>query len=796
MLKNYLRIALRTLSRNRFSSIINIGGLAIGMAVAVLIGLWVSWHVSYNESFPNHRRIAAVLQNQLLSGNTVTWWGQARQLKPALEKDYPGLFKHVILVAGPGKRSLTYGQTTIADQGAFIDPGVIDMFSIHMIEGDTSAMSDRSSILLSASTAKALFANLDPIGKTVRLGDHDLLKVTGTYADLPENSNIGDFHFMMPFDYLVHSDSGVANTGWGNSWFNVYVQLRDNADMAQVSHAIKDVKYRYSEGERRFKPQLFLLPMDDWHLRSEFKQGAPAGGFISYVRLFTTIGAFVLLLACINFMNLSTARSEKRAREVGIRKAIGSMRGQLIRQFFTESVVIALISWFVALLIAQLLLPFFGELAGRKMTIPYREPAFWVAGMAFVVATGLLAGSYPALYLSSFRPVKVLKGSFKAGRLAAIPRRVLVVIQFSVSVILIIGTIAVFHQIQYVKDRPLGYDRNGLLTVPMQNDNSIEHYDAIRTQLLQTGQIDEVAASRSSVINSWSTNMGYTWRGKDPSLQEEFSVNSVTPEFGRATGWKIVQGRDFRGDMASDSNAFIVNETAVRFMGLKHPIGEVVTWGDNGRYTIIGVVRDMVSQSPFEPVRQMIFSLDRKNYHRRASLVNIRLKPQAAATTALSAIRNVFRQYDSKDPFVYTFADDEFGKKFADEERVGRLAGFFTLLAIVISCLGLLGLSAFVAEQRTRELGIRKVLGASIPHLWGLLSREFVWLVGLSLLIGSPVAYWIMKGWLNGYAYHAGVSWWIFAACALGAMALTLFTVSFQAVRAALANPVDSLRSE
>ena len=796
MLKNYLRLASRNLTRNLFSSVINIGGLAIGMAVSILIGLWVYTHISYNKSIPHHRRLAYVLQNQLLSGNTVTWWGQAKQLAPAIQKDYPRLFKHVAVIAGPTDRPIAYGNTRILKKGVYTDPGIIDMLSLNMIKGDTSSLSDQSSVILSASTAKSLFADADPIGKIVKVNNDELLKVTGVFTDPPENSDFVDYNFIVPFQYLDHTDSTVVHLGWGNSWFNTMVQLNDDVDMASASHAIKDVKYRYAEGDRRFKPELFLLPMDDWHLYSEFKPGVASGGFITYIRLFATIGIFVLLLACINFMNLSTARSEKRAREVGIRKAIGSLRGQLIRQFFTESVFIALIAWFVALAIAQLLLPFFTQLAGRKMLIPYREPLFWLAGMAFVFLTGLLAGSYPALYLSSFRAVTVLKGVFKAGKFAALPRRILVVVQFSVSVILIIGTIAVFHQIQYVKDRPLGYDRDRLLTVPMKNDNTLNHYDAIRTQLLQTGLISEVAASRSSVTNTWSNNMGYSWRGKDPSLQEEFTVNAVTPEFGRAVGWKIVDGRDFRSDLATDSNAFIINETAVRYMGFKHPIGEVVDWGDNGKFTIIGVVGDMVSQSPFEPVMQMIFSLDRKNSRRRAGLVDIRLKPQTGTATALAAIQTIFKQYDSDNSFSYSFADEEFGKKFADEQRTGSLAGFFTILAILISCLGLLGLSAYVAEQRTREIGIRKVLGASVPHLWKLLSREFVLLVGLSLLIGSPIAWWVMHGWLNNYGYHANMSWWIFATCALGAMALTLFTVSFQAIRAAIANPVDSLRSE
>ena len=792
MLRNYFRIAFRGLVRNKFSAAINIGGLAIGMAVALLIGLWVYGQVSYDKSFPNHNRIAAVLQNQNLSGGIETWWGQAMQLAPALRKDYGGQFKHVVTVAGPNQRPMAYGDVKIKVQGAYVDPEIINMLSFDMQKGDSNALADRSSIILSASTAKSLFGTNNPLGKIVKVNNTELHTVTGVYTDLPENSSFANYQFVIPFQYLVSSDSNIARLGWGNSWFNTYVQLDDKADMAGASRAIRNVKYQYSEGDRRFKPVLWLHPLNDWHLRSDIRGGVVTGGFIQYVRLFMIIGVFVLLLACINFMNLSTARSEKRAKEVGIRKAIGSLRGQLIRQFFSESVLIAFISFLVSIGVAQLLLPFFNSLGGKNMRIPYGAPYFWLAGLCFVFITGVLAGSYPALYLSSFRPVKVLKGTFKAGRLASVPRKALVVVQFTVSIILIIGTIAVFHQIEYVKDRPVGYNRDGLLTVPMQNDDIHQHYDAVRAQLLQTGLISEVAASRSSVVNTWGNNMGYSWRGKDPSLQESFFVNGVTPEFGRATGWKIVDGRDFSSDLATDSNSFIINETAVRYMGFKHPVGEIVKWGDDGRYTIIGVVQDMISQSPNEPVRQMIFSLDKK----RAGLLNIRVKPEANMAKALAAIGAIYAKYDHENAFEYGFADQEYARKFEDEQRIGRLAGFFTVLAVLISCLGLLGLSSFVAEQRIREVGIRKVLGASVLHLWGLLTREFVWLVGLSLLIGGPLAYWIMNGWLNNYQYHAGLSWWIFGLAAIGAMGLTLFTVSFQAIKAAIGNPVKSLRSE
>ena len=792
MLKNYFRVAFRNLIRNKFAGAINIGGLAIGMAVAILIGNWVYYHLSYNRSFPEHSRIAAVLQNQTMSGNIVTWTGEARQLTPALEKDYPGLFKHVVTSFGAYPLPIAYGESKLSMQGTYADPAIVNMLNLDMRRGDTNALSGESSIILSNSAAKDLFGDVNPLGKTVKVNNTQLLKVTGVYADLPENSNFADYNFIIPFQYLIHSDSNMAKLHWGNSWFDVFVQLNDNVDMASASNAIKMVKTRNAPGEAGSKPELFLHAMDHWHLHADFKNGVEAGGFIEYVRLFTIIGIIVLVLACINFMNLSTARSEKRAREVGIRKTLGSLRGQLIGQFFSESLLTALLAFILAIGIAQLLLPFFNSIAGQKMHIPYGQPMFWATGLVFVIITGVLAGSYPALYLSAFRPVRVLKGAFKAGKTADLPRRILVVVQFAASVILIIGSVVVYHQIEYVKDRPVGYDRSGLIEVSVQNDYTRQHFDALRTQLIQTGLVQEAAGSMLSLVSNDATNNNYNWRGKDPSMTAEFGFNIVTPQFGKAAGWQVVEGRDFSNDLATDNNSYVINEAAAKYLGFKHPVGEQVLWNGERRMTIIGVVRDLITQSPFEPARQMLFSLDTSQVRH----INIRVKPQAGMTQALAAIQGVFKRFDAENPFQYTFADQQYATKFSGEERVGQLAGFFTILAIFISCLGLLGLSAFVAEQRTREVGIRKILGASVLSLWSLLSREFVALVGISLLIGVPLGYWLMHSWLNNFAYHAGLSWWIFAITAITAIGITLFTVSFQCIKAAVANPVKSLRSE
>jgi len=794
MLKNYLRVAFRGLVRNRFTTAINVGGLAIGMGVAILIGLWIYDELSFDQVHRNRGHIAVVLQNQDLSGSRQTWWGEALQLAPALQKDYGQYFKYVVTEGGDRQVLLAYGDKRVKIMGNFLDGEAIDMFSFRMLSGNNASLNDPSSVILSETAAKSLFGDADPMGKTIVFDTKEPAKVTGIYADLPANSSFSRTQFIRPFN-LIREDE-KTKLGWGNSWFNVYVQLNDGADLAQASNAIKFVKRDHSPGDRRFKPELFLHPMNRWHLYSEFKGGVSVGGRISYVRLYALIGLIVLILACINFMNLSTARSEKRAKEVGIRKAIGSMRGQLVGQFYSESLVVAFFSFLFAIGLAQLLLPFFNNVAEKQLHIPYASLGFWVAGLAFTLFTGLLAGSYPALYLSSFRPVTVLKGTFKAGKLAALPRKALVVLQFTVSVILIAATLVVLRQIQYIKDRPVGYARSGLLFVPPHHLDWNTHSQALTAALMETGLIEGVAASESQITNTWTTNMGFTWEGKDPAIQEEFVTNGITPEFGKVSGWQLTEGRDFLANHATDSNKFIINETAVRYMGLKHPVGEVVEWGDNGRFTIIGVVKDMISQQPGQRTAPMIFFLGKYLSFSKVHSIDIRVKPQAGMARTLAAIQAVFKRFDPEDPFECVFADQSYAQKFDDEERTSRLAGFLTVLAIFISCLGLLGLSAFVAEQRTREVGIRKVLGASVLSLWNLLSREFVWLVSVSLLVGVPIAWMIMHSWLGNYAYHAELSWWIFGLTAVGAIGLTLFTVSFQALKAATGNPVSALRSE
>jgi len=526
-------------------------------------------------------------------------------------------------------------------------------------------------------------------------------------------------------------------------------------------------------------------------LYSEYKNGVNAGGKIRYVWMFGIIGFFVLLLACINFMNLGTARIEKRAKEVGIRKAIGSLRRQLVVQFFCESLLVTALAFVCSLILVQLILPYFNEVANKKVAVLWSSPMFWIAGILFTLITGLIAGSYPALYLSSFQPVRVLKGRFRVGRLASLPRKVLVVVQFTVSVTLIICTIVVFRQIQFAKDRPIGYSRDALITVPVLTNDITTHFDIVKDELLKKKAITAMAASEAPVTEIWGSDGAFDWKGKAPELTVDFPVTGVSVDYGKTVGWEFKEGRNFSTAFITDSSALILNEAAVKYMGLMDPIGETIKWKGIA-YKVIGVINDVITESPFEPVRPSVFWL----LSWQPNFIFLKINPEVSAAFALSSIETVFHQYSPSSPFDYSFVDEDYNRKFGNEERVGKLAGFFAILAIFISCIGLFGMASFMAEQRIKEIGIRKVLGASVFNLWRLLSKEFVALVMISLLIAVPAAYYFMYGWLQNYSFRSAVSWWIFAVAGLGAIIITLLTISFHAVKAAAANPVKSLKTE
>jgi ABC-type antimicrobial peptide transport system permease subunit len=538
------------------------------------------------------------------------------------------------------------------------------------------------------------------------------------------------------------------------------------------------------------KPVLFLHPMAKWHLYEDFKNGINTGGSIQYVRMFSIIGIFVLLLACINFMNLSTARSEKRAREVGVRKAIGSARQQLIMQFYTESALFVMLALLLALIWVLLGLPFFNQLAEKQIALPWQQPLFWLTVIALCAIIALVAGSYPALYLSSFKPVKVLKGAFKTDLLSAAPRKVLVTVQFSVSVILIIGTIVVFKQIQYAKNRPIGYNNNSLVSIPASAAIQ-QHFDAVESELQNKHAISAMSLAGAPPTEIFSTSSGFAWPGKDPGMNVDFQTNDVSYNYGQTIGWSFAAGRDFSKNFATDATAAIINETAARFMGLKNPVGQTIT-ADGTSISIIGVVKDMVVQSPFEPIKPTIYGLSANP----GGVVLLKLNPTVDAATALKQIEATFKTYNPAALFEYQFVDDQYAQKFRSGQRIGKLSFFFAALAIFISCLGMFGMATFMAEQRFKEIGIRKVLGASVAQVWLLLSKEFIAIAVIALVIASPIAYYVMHRWLQNFYYRSAISWWIFAVAGISITLVTLITVSYQSIQAALANPVKTLKNE
>ena len=793
MLRNYLKIALRNLLRNKVYSFINIGGLAVGMAVAMLIGLWVWDELSFNKQYQNHDDIAQVMQHQSFNGEIRTQTANPVLMGQEIRDKYGSDFKYVLQSSWNNPHILSIGEKRITKKGTFFEPQVTEMLSLTMLQGTRAGLKDPYSILLSESVAKAYFGNANPLGKIIKLDNKYDLKITGVYEDLPNNSSFNNVEFLLSWSLYLSSNPWIKEEPdpWKGNFTQTFVQIAQNTEMEKISDKIKKVKFnRESPEGKKHKAEVFLQPMSKWHLYSDFKNGINTGGRIEFVWLFGIIGLFVLLLACINFMNLATARSEKRAKEVGVRKAIGSKRGQLISQFFAESLLVVVFSLILSLILVELALPLFNEIADKRMSVLWQNPIFWFFIISFSLLTSLIAGSYPALYLSSFQPIKVLKGTFSVGKFASIPRKVLVVMQFTVSITLIIGTIIVFQQIEHAKNRAVGYNREGLITLSL-TDDIFKHLESFRNELKSKGIIEEMAISQSPLTDVWSTNTKFDWEGKDPNLSVDFPNNSVTHAYGKTVGWEIKEGRDFSKYFATDSSAFIINETAAKFIGLKNPVGKTLKW-EGEPYTIIGVVKDLLVQSPYEPSRPSLYHIT----NNPTNLVIIRMKSSINLKDELPKMEVIVKKYNPSFPFEYEFVDEIFARKFGDEERIGKLSAIFAILAIFISCLGLFGLASFVAEQRTKEIGIRKVLGASVANLWQLLSKDFVVLVIISCLIATPIAYYFMNEWLQKYNYRTGISWWIFVVAGAGSLLITLLTVSYQAIRAALMNPVKSLRTE
>jgi len=786
MLRNYFKIAWRNLLKNKAFSFLNISGLAIGMASALLILLWIQNEVSYDRFHKNKDYIYEAWNRGEFDGKIQCWNSTPNILGPTLKKDYPEISDAVRTMGGWFVTAV--GDRKFSSQYLIVDPGFLNMFSFPLEKGNKeTALNNLYSIVITEKMATRMFGRDDAMNKQIKI-DSNNFTVTGIMKDLPANTRFS-------FDYLL-SWSLMKKLGWDDDFWNnnrpnTFVQLKPQARFETLSARIKNISQIHSKG--LVKEEIFLHPLSKWHLNSRFENGKIAGGEIETVRLFMVIAAFILLIACINFMNLSTARSEKRAREVGIRKVSGANKSSLILQFLGESILIAAISGMLGLALVQLLLPSFNLLTGKVLTLPFYNPYFWFYALLFVLLTGLLAGSYPAFFLSSFKPVSVLKGTFKNAQALITPRRVLVVLQFSFAIILIISTLVVVQQIRFAQHRDTGYNRNQLVyhfTTGSLNRN----FTLVKNELLQSGIATQVNRTSWPLTEIWSDTWDISWQGKSPYDKTDFDRFSTDENLVRTAGLKLILGRDMDlSKYPTDSTAAILNESAVHTMKFKNPIGQLIT--DNGKtFHVIGVIKDFILTSPFSPIAPMAIEGSASNTG--LNVINFKMAEGADLQENLRKIEQIFKQYNPDYPFEYHFVDEQYAKKFEDTERTATLSALFAGLTILISCLGLFGLASFMAVQRTKEIGIRKVLGASALSLWTLLSKDFVILILISLCIAVPVAYYFMHNWLLQFEYRTVISWWIVCSAGLGAIGVTLLTVSYQSIKAARANPVHSLRTE
>ena len=788
MLTNFFKVAWRNLLRNKGFSFINIAGLAIGMAAAILITLWIQHEMSYDQFHVKKDRIYEAWNKAHFSGKLQCWNTTPKILARTLEKDVPEV-ERAVRVYWPRNILFSLGEKRLTAAGNQVDTGFLQMFSFPMLKGNPqTALNDGYSIVLTEKLAKNLFGDEDPMGKILKLDNKDNFTVTGILKDLPNNSRFG-FEFLTNWELVKRQ--GEDDSSWGNNSTRTYVLLKENASMASANDKIKGIKVRYSKDEDP-NWEMFIYPSSRWRLYSSFTNGKEDGGLIDFVKLFGVIALFILLIACINFMNLSTARSEKRAKEVGIRKVVGAQKGSLIGQFIGESIMIACIAGILALGLVQLSLPAFGKLTDKELHLDFANIYFWLSAIGFIVFTGIVAGSYPAFFLSSFKPVKVLKGTFKAAHALVTPRKMLVVLQFTFAIILIICTSIVKQQIDHAQNRETGYDRNNLV-YHFLTDELRKSYPLVKNELLSSGVATSVSRTSSPLTQGWSDTWGFEWVGKDPADKTDFDRYVADEELVKTAGFRITRGRDFNlKEFPTDSSGMILNESAVKAMNFKDPIGQIVK--DDGReYHVVGVINDFILQSPYYPTKPMVIEGCSNDW---MNVIHFKLNAANSTADNLKKAEAIFKKYNPEYPFEYKFIDEEYSQKFKAEERTGTLAALFAGLTIFISCLGLFGLATYMAENRIKEIGIRKVLGASIPGITALLSKDFLKLVMISFVIASPVAWWMMDKWLQDYPYHVNIHWYVFAIAGLLSFLISVLTVSYQAIKAAVANPVKSLRTE
>lgn len=783
MLNNYLKIAWRNLWRSKGFTVINILGLTIGIASTILILLWVQNELTYDKFQKNYDNIYQVIANRNFNNQVFTDRSMALPLADALEKNLSQI-KHAVVTTSRQQNLLVYNNNKIKKEGYYVSDHFFDIFSWEFVKGTAAtALKDPNSIILTEDAAKAFFGDADPINKVLTIDNNQSVKVAAIVKHAPDNSTFV-FDWIMPFNYN-DPDTKASMNEWINSSWNVFIQAVPNADTARLNKDITRIKRSHgNDGISSY----FVFPMSRWHLYSDFENGKNTGGMIEYVRLFSIIAVIILLIACINFMNLSTARSEKRAKEVGIRKTLGSNKKLLIFQFYCESFILTLIAFMLALIAVVLLLPAFNVMIDKHLSLDILQPASWLMAFIIILFTAFVAGSYPALYLSSFNPVKVLKGNILSGKKTILPRHILVVSQFVISILLISATVIVYQQIQHTKDRDMGYNPNGLVMIPSTPDVD-KNFAVIKQQLLASGIITGVTRTSSPITQIWWYTGAPDYDGKPADANIIMGGLATDVDFSKTMNVKLLQGHDFIGTPA-DSTSMLLNKAAVDAMKLKNPVGMQMRYGKT--YTIIGVTDNVIMTSPFEPAYPMLMIYNGEN----SAMATMRIKSGVSAQKAIALLESVFKKYNPSVPFEYQFVDQEFQKKFITEELIGKLTNIFSMLAIFICCLGLAGLASFTIEKRFREIGVRKVLGASVQQLLVLISKEFLKLVVIAFVIAAPLTYWLMSNWLNNYNYRIAIHLWLFAVVGVVMLLLTLTVVSLNTIRAAMGNPVKSLRTE
>jgi putative ABC transport system permease protein len=789
MFRNYLLVTFRNLLKNGFYSFINISGLAIGITCSILIILWVADETSFDKFHPKADRLYQVWINAYFDGKVNSWTSVPLPTYEAMKTADANIARACVADWGGDHLLTVSDEKRMNKKGYYVGKEFLEMFQFPLIAGNAEQiLDDPTNIVITQSTAKALFGDEDPMGKSIRVDNGKELKVAGLLKDIPSNSSF-QFDFLLPYKFWRQESDWVRRNeeNWGNNSFQVFVELNDAKNKAATESNIHDMLAKHGQ-DNEMKHDMFLYPLLRWRLYSNFENGIERGGISDYVQLFSAIAVFIIVIACINFMNLATARSERRAREVGIRKSIGSRRYELIFQFIGESTIIAFIAFTIAVILAQLLLPAYNTLVDKQLFIDYASKEFWLYSLGVVLVTGVVAGSYPALYLSGFQPVKVLKGKPTIGKNASLPRKILVGLQFFASMVLVVGMFVIYNQIQFVKGRDIGYSQENLITVPL-NGSYHDNIRHIKTELLASGAVEAVTRSNSAITEINSNNF-VGWPGKPADLNVIFSTIVMDPDWAKTMGVKMIEGRDFSEDFKSDSLAITVNKAAVKIMGLKDPIGtELDLWGKKRK--LIGVYDDVLMGSPYEEVKPMFGIMDDW-----WGSFTIRLKKGQDLQASLKAVETVFKKYGPAYPFEYTFVDVDFQKKFTQINLTSRLASLFAILAVVITGLGLFGLASFTAEQRTKEIGIRKVLGASVSSIVNLISKDFSILVIIAFVIAAPLSWWGMTKYLERYTVRTDVAWWIFPVTGAIALIFALLIVSTQALRAAHSNPVNSLRNE